>query len=63
MIIDSSEIVANAVKQLLNKFDLLNHHGLNKQAFYVSDYTESFAANAKFFFGDELTLEHYPLWD
>lgn len=62
-IIDSSEIVAHAVKRQLEKNNLLNANGTSIKHFYVSDYTESFAANAKLFFGEEITLEHYPLWD
>ncbi|HTM64284.1 MAG TPA: glutamate racemase [Gammaproteobacteria bacterium] len=62
-IIDSSEIVAQAVKKQLEKNNLLNDNGNSNKHFYVSDYTESFAANAKLFFDDEVKLEHYPLWD
>jgi glutamate racemase len=62
-IIDSSEIVAAAVKIQLEKNSLINPDGTGAKHFYVSDYTESFAANAKLFFGEDITLEHYPLWD
>jgi glutamate racemase len=63
-IIDSSETVAQAVKHSLTQAKLLNtHHDRCTKHFYVSDYTESFAANAKRFFGKEITLEHYPLWE
>lgn len=62
-IIDSSEIVALAVKKQLEKNHLLNDNGNSNKHFYLSDYTESFAANAALFFGDNITLEHYPLWD
>lgn len=62
-IIDSSEIVATAVKKQLEKNLLLNDNGASLKHFYVSDYTESFADNAKLFFGADVTLEHYPLWD
>lgn len=62
-IIDSSDIVAQTVKKQLEKNNLLNNNGSGNKHFYVSDYTESFATNAKLFFGDEVTLEHYPLWD
>lgn len=62
-IIDSSEIVAQAVKKQLEKHNLLNDNGHNNMHFYVSDYTESFAANAKLFFDGDVRLEHYPLWD
>lgn len=62
-IIDSSDIVAQAVKNQLEKYQLLNANGASQKHFYVSDYTESFAANAKLFFGEDILLEHYPLWD
>lgn len=62
-LIDSSDIVAHAVKQELEKNNLLNDNGTSKKHFYVSDYTESFVAHAKIFFNDEIQLEHYPLWD
>jgi glutamate racemase len=62
-IIDSSEIVAQAVKKQLEKHNLQNDNGCNNMHFYVSDYTESFATNAKLFFDADVKLEHYPLWD
>lgn len=62
-IIDSSKIVALSVKKYLEKYHLLNPTGGTRKDFYISDYTESFAHNAKLFFGEEITLQHYPLWD
>lgn len=62
-IIDSAEAVAKAVKKRLTNDNLLNDNGSSKMHFYVSDYTESFAENARLFFDSDLTLEHYPLWD
>jgi len=62
-VIDSSDIVAQAVKTQLEKNHLLNTEGKGTKHFYVSDYTESFANNAKLFFDEDITLEHYPLWD
>lgn len=62
-IIDSSETVANAVKQVLAENNLLNQEGESSKVFYVSDYTESFAKSTKIFFDDKITLKHYPLWD
>ncbi|RDI48582.1 glutamate racemase [Aquicella lusitana] len=62
-LIDSSDIVAQAVKKQLHKNNLLNENGTSAKHFYVSDYTESFANNAKLFFGEDIKLEHYPLWD
>lgn len=61
-IIDSSEIVAQAVKQQLQAKKLLNATGASQKTFYVSDYTETFAANTKLFFGEDIRIEHYPLW-
>lgn len=62
-IIDSAEAVAKALKTKLTQNDLLNDNGSSQKHFYVSDYTESFAQNAKLFFNEEILLEHYPLWD
>lgn len=62
-IIDSSDIVAQAVKYQLEENQLLNANGTSNKKFYVSDYTDSFAINAKKFFDEDITLEHYPLWD
>lgn len=62
-IIDSAEAVAKAVKHRLTEDGLLNASGTSSKHFYVSDYTESFADNARLFFDGDLSLEHYPLWD
>ena len=62
-IIDPSHAVALAVKKYLEENRLLNPNGAGEKHFYVSDYTESFAAGAKIFFTEEIKLEHYPLWD
>src|SRR3990167_4253211 len=58
-VIDASDIVAQMVKQQLQHCRLLNSGGVSVRHFYVSDYTDSFMANAKLFFGEEITLEHY----
>lgn len=62
-VIDSSEIVANAVKGLLVYHNLLNQHPAPKKSFFVSDYTEAFAASTKLFFQEKIELQRYPLWD
>lgn len=62
-IIDPSETVARAVKQRLEAENLLNPSGPGTKKFYVSDYTESFAAGTKIFFDETISLEHYPLWE
>jgi glutamate racemase len=62
-IIDPSDIVAATVKKRLETEKLLNSTGKGTKHFYVSDYTESFADRTRIFFSDDITLEHYPLWD
>ena len=62
-IIDSSEIVAKAVRSQLEYYQLLNKTTPASKHFYVSDYTESFLAGTKLFFEEMLKLEHYPLWE
>lgn len=62
-IIDSSEIVAKTIRTQFVQNNLLNLNGQSKKQFYVSDYTDSFAEHAKIFFKNDMTLEHYPLWD
>ncbi|MEO1053793.1 MAG: glutamate racemase [Bacteroidota bacterium] len=62
-IIDSSEIVAASLKAYLTQNDLLNKGKADKSKFLVSDYTYAFEASTKLFFGEELHLEKYPLWE
>ena len=62
-LIDAGDIVAKTVKNKLKENNLLNVNGSSKKHFYVSDYTDSFAHNAKLFFEEDILLEQYPLWD
>jgi glutamate racemase len=62
-IIDSSEIVAASVKKQLGNFGLLNNAEKPYKKFFVSDYTRSFEASTKLFFGKQVKLEQYPLWE
>lgn len=64
-IIDSSKIVAQTVKKLLNENHLLNEDQNNqsKKYFYISDYTDGFVKIAQSFFNKEINLEYYPLWN
>lgn len=62
-IIDPSHVVADAVRNRLEEENLLNDTGAGNKHFYVSDYTESFAAGTKIFFDEKISLEHYPLWE
>ncbi len=59
-VIDSSEVVAEYLKKRIKSSkenSKLQHH------FYVSDFTPSFEASTTLFFGKELALEHYKLWE
>ena len=62
-VLDTSEIVAADVKKYLAENNLLNNVIEPKHHFYVSDYTASFEASTRLFFGENVKLEHYPLWE
>ncbi len=63
-ILDSSEVVAAALKKHLTEKQLLNtsitkpHH-----QFLVSDFTPSFEASTQLFFQEQVHLEKHPLWN
>lgn len=62
-ILDSSEVVAQALKQHLEEVNLLNPGiGPVSHQFLVSDYTSSFEASTRFFFHTQVNLEKHPLW-
>jgi len=62
-ILDSSEVVALALMKHLNENKLNNeNHGATKK-FYVSDYTPSFEASTRLFFGEVVQLEQHRLWN
>ncbi|MFD2785234.1 glutamate racemase [Hymenobacter rubripertinctus] len=64
-VLDASDVVARHVRSYLEGRQLLaetsptppRHH------FYVSDFTRSFEESTRIFFGQEVQLEHYPLWE
>lgn len=62
-IIDSAETVARSLKKYLEEADLLAASRSNKNRFLVSDITEGFEKAANLFFGKEIHLEKYPLWE
>ncbi len=62
-VIDTSIIVAEAIKELLVEKDLLSTGVMGSRQFYVSDYTESFEQSTKQFFGQAIKLTQYPIWD
>jgi len=62
-ILDSSEVVASALKNYLREEQLLNDAAKPRNHFLVSDYTESFESSARMFFHDDVHLEKHSLWN
>ena len=63
-VIDGSMIVAESVQSYLQDKAWLNDSEQEPEhKFYVSDYTTSFEASTKLFFGKRLHLEEYKLWE
>lgn len=62
-VLDTSEIVAKSVEKYLSENQNLNAMNAHIKHFYVSDYTKSFETSTKIFFGEQIHLEHYPLWE
>lgn len=63
VVLDSSEEVAASLKEYLTTSGLLNTEGKPTHQFLVSDYTESFEASTKLFFGEVVHLEKHKLWE
>lgn len=69
-VLDSSVVVAEALKRYLESANLLNENGApsagnqaGERHFYVSDYTEAFEAATRIFFDEKVKLEKHPLWN
>lgn len=64
-VLDASDVVAQHVRQYLESQQLLAPAGgvVPRHHFYVSDFTRSFEESTRIFFGQEVNLEHYPLWE
>ena len=62
-ILDSSEVVAQALKKYLTEERLLNTGHKPEHRFLVSDFTESFESSARMFFHESVTLEKHLLWN
>ncbi len=63
VVLDSSIIVAQALKKYLSDNSLLSDSFNPDHHFLVSDYTESFEASTQIFFGEKVNLEWHPLWN
>ncbi len=63
-VIDTSLIVAAAIKLILEQADLLiDSPSTASRQFFVSDYTDSFEKSTQIFFGETIKLTQYPIWD
>lgn len=62
-VLDSSLVAAQSLHSFLLSEGLLNNASKPESHFFVSDYTESFEASTRLFFGQNLRLEAHRLWD
>ena len=62
-ILDSSEVVAEAVRAHILDQGIQADKLPPKHKFLVSDFTESFEASTKLFFGKQVHLENHRLWE
>ncbi|KOY87452.1 glutamate racemase [bacterium 336/3] len=63
-VLDSSAVVARSLRGLLEMQNMLNtQENKGTSQFYVSDYTQSFETTTQLFFGETVSLKHYPLWE
>jgi len=62
-VLDSANVVAQALQRYLAFNRLLKDPEQNDDHFFVSDYTESFEASTRLFFGEAVMLEKHPLWN
>jgi glutamate racemase len=64
-VLDASDVVAQHVKAYLLAHQLAAPATPSspEHLFYVSDFTRSFEESTRIFFGQQVRLEHYPLWE
>jgi glutamate racemase len=62
-ILDSSQVVAEALRKYLANEGLLNTSHRAEHHFLVSDFTESFESSARMFFHQSVKLEKHSLWN
>jgi glutamate racemase len=62
-VLDSSLVVAESLHSYLAEKGLLNNVPNPESHFFVSDYTESFEASTRIFFGENVRLESHRLWN
>ncbi len=61
-ILDSTDVVAEAVYQMLSAAGLLATGRTAENCFYVSEHTQTFEDTAKLFYGGDLQLRHQGIW-
>ena len=61
-VLDSTDVVANNVKSLLEQSNLLANERNGENEFFVSDFTTSFEDTAKVFYGKEIELKISNIW-
>lgn len=61
-VVDSGRIVAQVLKDELEKKDLLNEKGKIRDRFFISDYTSYFEKIARMFFEGEINLKKADIW-
>ena len=62
-VLDSSQVTAEFVFSLLESEGLLCSECKGEDEFFVSDYTPSFEASTRMFFGEKVRLTNYRLWE
>ena len=60
---DSAEVVAQKLRAILSKEDMLTDKRHQSDRFLVSDYTESFEKTTRIFYKERIALEYCPIWD
>ena len=60
--LDSTDVTAAAVRKKLADRDLLNTARTAPHHFFVSEFTQSFEETTRIFYGEDIHLEHCPIW-
>lgn len=61
-VLDSTDVVAKYVRDLLESQDLLSNGREAENEFHVSDYTSSFEDTARVFYGADIELQTTNIW-
>lgn len=62
-VVDSASVVAQYVDTLLTKLNIRATQKVGENLFCISDYTSSFEATSKIFFGEKIHLIEDRIWD